>query len=56
MVELSACVITSLPNLGRRITLYVMVRFDVPLLSLVLVSNSSFVIGVDDPGVGEEVG
>lgn len=49
-VELLGCIVTSLPSLGRRITLNVMVRLEVWLLSLVVACKSSFVIGAEEPG------
>ena len=52
-VKLSASTGTRLPSFGRRITLKVMVRLDVSLLSLVNACRSSLVIGVVEPVYGE---
>lgn len=49
-VELSGCLVTSCPSLGCRITLYVMMRLEVLLMSLVTACNSSFVISAKEPG------
>lgn len=49
-VELSDCLITRRPSLGCRITLKVMMRFEVLLMSLVTTCKSSFVIVVEEPG------
>lgn len=49
-VELSGCLVTRRPNLGCRITLKVMVRLEVSLMSFVTACKSSFEIGVEEPG------
>lgn len=55
-VEVSGCTVTSLPSLGRRMTLNVIVRFDVLLLSLVTACKCSVVIGVEEPECEEQEG
>ena len=55
-VELSGCTVTSLPSLGRRITLKVILRFECLLLSLVTACKFSVLIGVEEPECEEDKG
>ena len=49
-VELSGFLITRRPSLGWRITVNVITRLEVLLMSLVTTCKSSFVMGVEEPG------
>lgn len=49
-VELSGCLDTRRPSLGWRVTLKVMTRLELLLMSLVTTCRSSLVIGVEEPG------
>lgn len=48
-VELLGCLITRRPSLGCRVTLNVITRFEVLLMSLVTACKYSFVIGLEEP-------
>lgn len=49
-VVFSDCLLTRRPNLGCRVRLKVITRFEVLLMSLVTARKSTFVIGLDEPG------
>lgn len=49
-VVLSDCLLTRRPSLGRWVTMNVIIRFEVLLMSLVPACKSSFVSGREEPG------